>query len=138
MAETKYGKYLVTQCMAQRDDGEKQITTRKGDFFEGASFSMNCRYITKAYLMVAETHVHDFDQYLCFFGSSPNDVTDFDAEIEIYLGEEKEKHIINSPTIVRVPAGLPHDPINIVKLNKPVLHVDVAMASKYAKNQKGI
>jgi len=34
-----------------------------------------------------KNHQHTFDQYLCFFSTNANDVKDFEADIEIYLGE---------------------------------------------------
>jgi hypothetical protein len=82
-------------------------------------------------VLITKAHKHDFDQYLCFFSANLNDPSDFDARIEYELGEEHEKHIINSPTIVYVPAGLAHGPLNFAKIKKPVLFVDIAQSNKY-------
>ena len=38
------------------------------------------------------------------------DITDFDAEVEINLGGEVEKRIINTATVVYIPKGLIHAP----------------------------
>ena len=49
------------------------------------------------------------------------------------LGEEGEKHIIKSPAVAYIPAGLPHGPLNFVKINKPVLFVDIALSAEYTR-----
>ena len=81
--------------------------------------------------MIPKAHKHDFDQYIMFFGANQDDIGDFDARIEMTLGEEKEMQIITSPTIVYVPAGMRHGPLNFAVINKPVLFVDVASSNKY-------
>ena len=47
-------------------------------------------------------------------------MNDFDGEVWLHMGEEGEKHVIPSPTIVYVPARLVHCPLNFVKVNKRV------------------
>jgi hypothetical protein len=83
--------------------------------------------------MITQPHKHEFPQYLHFFSANTDDAIDFDAEIEITLGEEREKHIITSPTAVYVPAGLDHGPLNFKKINKPVLFVDIAVTGTYSR-----
>lgn len=134
MAETKYGKYLTRDCVVPSKRGDiKILSTRDLDSFGGGNLSFECIYMTSPRLMITQPHQHDFPQYLCFSSSNPDDATDFDAEIEISLGEEGEKHIINSPAVVYVPAGLHHGPLNFAKVNKPVLFVDIAMSGKYSR-----
>jgi hypothetical protein len=79
--------------------------------------------------------VHDFDQCLLLIGANPDDMSEFDAEVELYLGEEREKHIINSATVVNIPAGLVHCPLNIVKVKKPILFMDISIVGKYYKKR---
>ena len=76
-------------------------------------------------------HKHNFTEFFYFFGSNPMDMKEFDAEIEFYFGEEKEKHIINSPTVVVIPPGIFHCPLNYVKVNKPFYCLEMFMTSKY-------
>jgi hypothetical protein len=60
------------------------------------------------------------------------DVRDFGGcEIEIYLGAEGEKHLINSPTIVSCPAGLIHSPLYFKTVPKPVIFLEVMLTRKY-------
>jgi hypothetical protein len=131
MADTKYGKYLTKTILTKTPDGKPMISTRHLDDFVGNNFSIDCGFVTEPFLMIPQAHKHDFDQYLCILGANQNDPGDFDAEVEYSLGEEHEKHIINSPTIVFIPAGLAHGPLNFAKINKPVLFVDIAQSNKY-------
>jgi hypothetical protein len=134
MAETKYGKHITRDCVVPgKREGIKILGTRHLDSFGRGNFSVECIYITSPRLMIPEPHQHNFDQYLCFSSSNPDDAADFDAEIEISLGEEQEKHIINSPAVVYVPSVLHHGPLNFAKVNKPVLFVDIAMSAKYSR-----
>jgi len=131
MAAKKYEKYLTKNLLRPTPDGKHMISTRHLDDFVGSDFSIDCGFITQPTLMIPKAHKHDFDQYLCIFGTNLNDPGDFDAEIEYSLGEEHEKYIINSPTIVYVPAGLAHGPLNFARITKPVLFVDVAKSNNY-------
>jgi len=132
MADTKYGKYLTTNCTRPSLEKDRlMISTRHLDDFVGKNFSIDCAFVMKPILMISKPHKHDFDQYINFFGANLDDISDFDAEIEISMGDEQEKQIITSPTIVYVPAGLAHGPLNFVKVNKPILFVDIAMTNKY-------
>lgn len=78
-----------------------------------------------------EPHKHDFHQILCFVGGDPNNIRDFGAEIEVYLGEEMEKHVITTNTAITIPPGLYHCPINFVKVDKPVVFLEVMLVDKY-------
>jgi hypothetical protein len=131
----KYNKHLTTEVVkeGEKRPGATITSTRHLKNFGGGHLSVDCIYITQPHLMISRPHKHEFPQYLNFFSANPHDSKDFDAEIEITLGEEGEKHIITRPTSVYVAAGLLHGPLNFVKINKPVLFVDVAAAGKYTR-----
>jgi hypothetical protein len=78
--------------------------------------------------MVAEAHTHDFDQIIFFLGGDPNNVGDFGAEVEMHLGENQEKYIINYTSCVYIPAGLLHCPLDIKRVNKPIMFIDVTLS----------
>ena len=46
---------------------------------------------------------------------------DFDAEIEICIGEELEMHVITQSSIVYLPKGLRHCPLNLKRVGHPIL-----------------
>ncbi|MBN1904944.1 MAG: hypothetical protein JW927_07595 [Deltaproteobacteria bacterium] len=67
-------------------------------------------------------HIHKYDEFLIFLGAElPDLCKSYDAEIDLWMGEEMEKHTITSTTVVFIPKGMQHAPLNFRKINKPVL-----------------
>ena len=97
----------------------------------GARIHMQLSVVRKPYMFHAATHKHNFTSFAYFFGSNPMDMKEFDAEIELSLGEEREKHVINSPAVVVMPPGLYHCPVNYTKVDKPFYCLELFIASKY-------
>ncbi len=64
-------------------------------------------------------HVHPYDEVLVFAGTEPADIDYLGAEIQIDMGSEHERYIINQPTAVVLPAGTPHNPIVTRWVDKP-------------------
>jgi hypothetical protein len=64
-------------------------------------------------------HVHPTDEVLVYLGIDPNDMDYLGAEIEIDLGQEHERHVIDQPTVVICPAGTPHMPQITRWVDKP-------------------
>jgi len=134
MTGPKYDKLFTTDCMVRGEkSGEPMISTRQMAGFGDGNFSIDCFYVTYSRVFSEEPHSHSFAQYMCFLSANPVDPRDFDAEVEVYLGEEREKHVIASPTIVYIPAGLSHGPLNFARLSKPVLFLDVATVGTYSR-----
>ena len=135
MAKTKYDKYLTTECVKpnKKREGSFITSTRELESFGGGELSIDCIFITTPHLMISQPHKHEFPQYLNFFSGNPDDPKELDAEIEVSLGEEEEKHIITSPTSVYIPAGLHHGPINFARVTKPFLFLDIAVTGKYSR-----
>jgi hypothetical protein len=109
------------------------MSTRQMEKFGSGNFSLDCVYILDPHVINEKNHQHTFDQYLCFFSANSKDVKDFDADIEIYLGEEQERILIQAPTVIHIPPGLHHCPLKAVRVNRPFLFIDVAMTSRYAQ-----
>jgi hypothetical protein len=87
----------------------------------GAGINMGWQIIVKPFRMELESHHHDVDEYLIFLGSTFPDVAgSFDAEIELFLGKEYEKHMITQATILYIPRGLEHNPLDFRRVSKPV------------------
>ena len=90
--------------------------------------------VPKPILMVDKPHNHDFDQFLCFFGSNPTNLFDLGAEIEVVLGKEGGKHIVDTTSIVYIPKGLIHCPVTFKRVDKPVFHLDIFLAPEYTRS----
>ena len=65
-------------------------------------------------------HKHNFAEVLCFFGTNPEDITDLDADIELWINDEK--HMIHKSTMVYLPAGTMHCPLAFPRIGKPIIH----------------
>lgn len=65
-----------------------------------------------------DAHVHPADQVLMFLGMDPNS-GDLGAEIEIDLGREHERYLVNKSSALICPAGLPHAPFVTRWVDRP-------------------
>ncbi len=105
------------------------ISFRGNSDLPGAGINMGFRYYVKPYKMELQSHHHDVDEYLFFLGAQLPDLTaNFDAEIEIFLGPEYEKHIITKPCILYIPRGFEHNPMDIKRVGKPLLFMPLHLA----------
>ncbi|MEM2385319.1 MAG: hypothetical protein QXR84_00630 [Candidatus Bathyarchaeia archaeon] len=134
MSETKYGKYILKEPLEKirgypslHACGHEECFVK----FPGFPADFQLIYITEPFTMVDRPHWHEVDELLFIWGSNPANFFDFDAEIEVYLGEEQEKHIINYTSIIYVPKRLPHGPIIIKRVNKPFLWGHILFSPVY-------
>jgi hypothetical protein len=138
MAESKYGKYIVSELKvpeskqniaAQYAKYATRILWLDDKVVEGA-FHMN----TAWYLKAAETlenapHVHDSDEIIGFFGNNPEDPYDLGGEIELWL--EDEKHILTRTSMIFVPAGMKHNPLILRRVDRPIFHFTTVPGGQY-------
>ncbi len=91
----------------------------------GSNFCMGWSLITQPFLMIDEAHKHDFEQFIFLMGSNSNNIVDFDAEVEITLGDIK--YLINYAACIQIEPGLMHGPLNIKTVNKPFAFMDIVL-----------
>ncbi len=142
MAETKYGKYILKDAVVHPVPKTRSHTpsvSAREEMWPGIT-GMNCNFgvnsITEPYLLPDPPHKHDFDEYLFFIGGNPLNMEEFDAEIDVALGEEWEVHTIKSTSIVYIPKGLQHCPINVKSVGKPFLFGHIMLSPKYSNDSK--
>ena len=82
-----------------------------------------------------KAHDHDFDEVLGFFGTNPEDPYDLGAEIEFWLGEEK--NILTKTCLIFVPKGLTHCPLKVLGVNTPVFHFSSHGGKMYTEEGDG-
>jgi hypothetical protein len=134
MADTKYGKYYIKNPIMPGKFCDRLVFfSRQHDVVGEKNFSIMLNCITEPFLMVNEPHSHDFDQFLHFYGADLLNIKEFDAEVEMSLGEEEEKHIITEPTVLHIPKGMIHCPLNFKVVNKPIIFMNVALTPEYVK-----
>lgn len=131
----KHGEYIMelkTGTSIYKQVVAPQIGVSGSRDLGGANFSLGWSYLTQPFLMVAEPHKHDFDQIIFFLGGSPDNVAEFDAEVEMCMGEDQEKSIVNFPACVYIPKGMMHGPLNIKTVNKPFMFIDVTLSPGFS------
>jgi hypothetical protein len=148
MAETKYGKHLIsTEIVKATADmiknmpsdrelpkfGEYSMLSHDGELNADISIGYHCLADTK--FAHEGPHNHDFHELLCFIGGNPMNISDLGAEVHICLGEEQEKHIITSPTVVSIPPGLTHCPLTVARCDKPFVFLEISLAGKFDSSE---
>jgi hypothetical protein len=152
MAETKYGKLIVTDLKHPSSEPawNPPVTTAGGgkggrvlyldnDLVPGAFYMETVwimprpRLTGAAYEEKKKTspgpHSHKYDEVIAFFGSDYNNPHELNAEVELWLGDEK--HIITKTALVFIPAGLKHAPLVFIEVKKPVFHYTTGPGKMY-------
>ena len=101
---------------------------------KNVSVAYSC--ITKPVLMEQTPHSHGFHEFLFFIGGNPRDINSFDAEVEMSLGKEGEKHVITSATVLHIPKEMIHCPLNFKRIGKPIIFMNVALTPEYKRTEK--
>jgi hypothetical protein len=133
--EFNYNRYFIKDIIKDNKWGGEGIGMSSVPEYivpAGAHVTMVITVVRKPYMFHAPTHKHPFTEYFYFFGSNPMDMKEFDAEVEFSFGEENEKHVITEPTVVVIPPGVYHCPLNYTKVNKPFYCLELFMTSKYS------
>jgi hypothetical protein len=137
MKKTKYGKYILRAIRGKYTHRETStmipVVLEGLKDWGGIKHRMKWIFISQPILLVDEPHSHDFDEFLCFLSSNPVNELDFGAEVELSLGQEGEKQIIKSPTVVCIPRGLIHCPLNFKTISKPILFCHIYITPEYVR-----
>jgi hypothetical protein len=132
VAETRYGKCVVTLPVHKR--GDTELMHVGAEQLNGFACSIIYAYAFKTGITGLSTkpHVHDYDETIFFIGSDPRNFSDLGAEVEFSIGAEgeEEKHLFDRPTAVVIPKGLPHCPIVTKRIDKPYLCMAVSLTAK--------
>ncbi len=111
-----------------RDDGGGWVSIVRGNDV-GINFTLIYENIKKAPYRIGpdpeRPHAHANTQVMLFLGSDPNDLNELGGEFAICLGKEEERHIFTKPTAVITPPFLPHWPGGALKLDSPILMMDI-------------
>jgi len=158
MVSEKYQKHIKTypfiseaekaEMRARREAQEKagimptaQIGTSinslniRGDRdFGGVDMTIRLAFIMKAPFTIEEQgFVHNFHQYIGFASSDPKDPDTLGGEADFYFGQEGYKYNINKNTIIHIPPGVVHCPLDFTSITKPMLWLEIFTSSKYLR-----
>jgi hypothetical protein len=129
--QSKYGKYIISKEISKvvpEGYTGTSLFAHEGELKADVSMGYHC--VTKP-ISFSRTHSHNNAEILCFIGGNPLDVQDFGAEVEISLGQEHEKHVITHTSCVSMPANLPHCPLEIKKVTKPIVFLEISLTRTY-------
>jgi hypothetical protein len=129
VAKAKYAQYIKKGLLKEiAHYTGHSLLAHKGELNVDCSLGYHC--IAKP-ITFDFTHCHDFPEMLCFIGGNPLDITDIGADIEVCLGEEKEKHKVTGPAVVSIPAGMMHCPITIKNVTRPFVFLEISLNRTY-------
>lgn len=132
---TKYAHLMKPWNIVQGPGGADavQYAQMEGDDLEGLNINFKMGLYNKAGQWESEPvpHVHPYDEAYVFFGHDTDNLSYLGADITIEIGEEREKHTFNKPTVVAVPKGVPHMPVTCNSIERPYSVMRVGLGLKY-------
>ncbi|HDP79745.1 MAG TPA: cupin domain-containing protein [Spirochaetes bacterium] len=140
MTELKYKDYVLTDVklpdiQQQRSEQYAQRATRilwLEDFVIKGAPSVICSWYWKATdTPGTPAHTHDFDEVLGFLGSDPEHPHELNGEVEMWLGDEM--YTLTKSSLVYCPRNLPHCPLRVVRVDKPILFLAFSVSTEYSK-----
>jgi hypothetical protein len=124
----------INEIVAEGDDPDyvvkPQAYFRGACQIPGSEFNSSFQIFVKPFFLDRVQHYHEHDEYLIFLGASFPNVVEWDADVEFTvgkLGEDAETFQITQPTIVRIPAGIWHCPLQFKRIDKPILFMAALM-----------
>ncbi|SHH94770.1 hypothetical protein SAMN02745823_01601 [Sporobacter termitidis DSM 10068] len=115
------------QLVAMGDDPgfilSPQAYFRGASQIPGSKYNVGFQIFVKPFFIDRIPHRHSVDEYLVFMGGTFPNLFDFDAEIEFTIGKigtDAEVFHITQPTVIRIPAGVYHCPLNFKRVDKPI------------------
>jgi quercetin dioxygenase-like cupin family protein len=78
---------------------------------------------------IPEEHVHDFDEYVGFVGTDPDNTAELGGTVRFQIGGKWLE--LKKSAIIFIPAGVTHCPYYIEDVKAPILHFSGAPSGKY-------
>jgi hypothetical protein len=139
MPETKYGKYIITELKQKveapwapviKPDELVRLLYLDSSVIKGA-FYVECNWTLPPFAkeVRGESHKHDYDEVLAFFGSDIKNPSDLCAEAEVHIGDEV--HTVTKSCLIFVPKGVMHGPIVFKRIDRPMFHFACGTSKKY-------
>lgn len=149
MTNTRYDKYFITETPPHPDHPQSRnlesdipwcdslvIEDELNGNVPGAYYLETCMILRPGTEdFVTKPHSHDFDEYLLFIGTNPEDQFDLGGEVELWLGGEK--HLINRTCAVFAPAGIPHCPLIVHRVDRPFIFITTGPSLGYKYESEG-
>ena len=128
----KYDEYIINPPVSKLSVADDGRVVFNGFFFLPEqlrfNFKMGHQILTKDMIGDNPAHYHNHHEVLMWLGATPDDPADFGAEVHFCFGEEQEEHVFIKPTLVVLPPGLVHGPLDVVKVERPVIQIEMMFA----------
>ena len=140
MAKAKYQKYVLKEPRVRVSPKRTTQVSTFGlseELMSGIKkFDCNFNFvgILAPHVLADPPHKHDCDEILFFISADPNNTVDLGGEVEIALGEEWEKYVINTSAIICHPKGVQHCPVYVKKVERPFYFGHLLLAATYGSN----
>lgn len=111
----------------------QQVLAMSGDRLEGmnVNFRMSLHNQTGEWYPGKGAQISPYDKCLIFFGHNTDNLSYLGAELTIAIGDDKEEHTFDVPTVVALPQGTPHFPITCNQLERPYSVMEVGLGVQY-------
>ena len=90
----------------------------------GSNLNVGFQVFKAPVYLEREPHFHREEEYLIFMGAQFPDVfSSWDAEVELFIGpslDDMQRIVIDRPTVVRIPKGMWHCPLDFKRIDKPL------------------
>ena len=93
------------------------------------NFTFGHQFVRKPFKGDNPPHTHNFQEFLAWYGGNPDDPDDFGAVVVFYFGEELEKYVFTRPTVVSLPPGLVHCPLEMTRIDRPIIQLEMMLAT---------
>ncbi len=140
MADKKYGNYVLTEPRMKEMEKKLNFKPTFGlsqDHMVGIKqFDTNFNFVAiiGPHVLGDPPHKHDCDEILFFISADPDDPTYLGGEVEIALGDEWEKQVIDTSAVICLPAGVAHCPVYVRKVDRPFYFGHLLMAGSYGSS----
>jgi len=143
---TKYGRYIITEPKSHapadappppKPEAETTHVVSLDDEVSKGAFYVDFVWIWEGKMTMApEAHTHDTDEMIGIIGFDPDNPRGnprgITGDVSIMLGDEK--HMITRSSLIYVPGGLKHCPIEF-DVKKPVLVFTIANMPAWKKEE---
>jgi hypothetical protein len=116
-------KYVVRNPIIEGQHA-KRIAINGNEHWPELGYWLRWNYIVEPHVM-ERPHAHDYDQVFHIFGGDASNITDFQAEVIVNLGDEQIT--LTEPAIIFIPRGTMHCPVIFKRVDKPIIWMNVAL-----------
>ncbi len=151
MSAQKYAKYIISEDFMPPPppavQARQQAQRAAGNWVEGfhmlslsdkvaaGAMYFDCVWLWNKHgagpVQTEIAHSHDFDEILGFIGSNRDNPRDLNAEIEFWL--EDERYVITKSSLIWVPRGMKHLPLNFLRIDSPILFFTGGNGTAYTR-----